>query len=92
MSVAVLYTILHEGDFNNSQGLRVLPGRAGGFSLVAAWDSHVVWWNNVTRSIYDTDVGILEQDPNTMAGKLLVTWFLLSDKHDDVTLTNIILK
>ncbi|KAL5252043.1 hypothetical protein ACHWQZ_G015002 [Mnemiopsis leidyi] len=42
-------------------GLNVLPGRAGGFSLVAARADNVYWWNNVTRALY-SDTKLVDED------------------------------
>ena len=39
----------------------MLPGRAGGFSLVAARADNVYWWNNVTRALY-SDTKLVDED------------------------------
>ena len=43
----------------------MLPGRAGGFSLVAARADKVYWWNNVTRALY-TDTKLVDEDSATV--------------------------
>ena len=43
----------------------MLPGRAGGFSLIAARADKVYWWNNVTRALY-TDTKLVDEDSATV--------------------------
>ena len=47
------------------QGLNVLPGRAGGFTLIAARENNVYWWNNVTRALY-SDTTLSDEDAATV--------------------------
>ena len=43
----------------------MLPGRAGGFSLIAARADTVYWWNNVTRALY-RDTALTDEDSATV--------------------------
>jgi hypothetical protein len=51
--------------FLTPQGLNVLPGTAGGFSLIAARANSVYWWNNVTRALY-SDSTLVDENPATV--------------------------